>query len=439
MLTPTIVKSLLVSLLVSFQSGANDWSQWRGDDRDGDWKETGLVEQFDESSLDLLWQQPISSGYSGPTVADGRVYLMDRVVEGDDQSERVLCFDVKEGKPLWTHQYDAGYVNVGYVAGPRASVTVKDGMAYTLGTMGHAFCLDATTGQVVWSRDLNKEYSISESKRMPIWGIAGSPLLFMDHVILHIGGDQGACVVALDKATGKEVWRALDDRAQYSSPILIKQNGNDVVVVWTGDSVAGLNPQTGDVYWRHVFKPKQMPIGVATPVVHGNRMFFTSFYDGSLMLELGTDEMTVREIWRATGPNERKTRAIHSIISTPVWIDDHIYGVDSYGEFRCLNAEDGSRVWEDQSAVPKSRWSTIHFVQNRDKTWMFNERGDLILGELSPKGFKEISRANIIEPTTEQLRQRNGVCWSHPAYANRCVFVRNDREIKCYNLSADDQ
>ena len=153
------------------------------------------------------------------------------------------------------------------------------------------------------------------------------------------------------------------------------------------------------------------------------------------MLEMDSQEMSVAEVWRAVGPNERRTQALHSIISTPLWLGEHIYGVDSYGEFRCLRAADGSRVWDDPTAVPKSRWSTVHFVQNGDLTWMFNERGELILRELSPAGFKELSRAKIIEPTTEQLRQRNGVCWSHPAFANRCIFVRNDKELKCISLA----
>jgi outer membrane protein assembly factor BamB len=416
---------------------AQDWPQWRGDDRDGDWKETGLVSEFDTDSLKTLWTQPISSGYSGPTVAEGRVYVMDRRTADDRQTERVLCFDAATGQPVWQHEYEAEYVNVGYVAGPRASVTIDSGKAFSLGTMGHACCLEADSGRLLWQRDLNSDYNISGSQRMPIWGIAASPLVYGEKVILHIGGAGGACVVALDTATGKEIWRALDDRAQYSSPVLIRQNGRDVVVCWTGDSVAGLNPQDGQVYWRHPFTPSRMPIGVATPIIHDDQLFVTSFYDGSLMLRLNTGEMTVSEVWRATGPNERTTRALHSIISTPVWIGDHIYGVDSYGELRCLTAADGQRVWEDQTAVPRSRWSTIHFVQNGFRTWMFNERGELLLAELGPDGFHEISRAAVIEPTTEQLRQRNGVCWSHPAFANRCLFVRNDREIKCISLAAE--
>lgn len=415
--------------------GAQDWAQWRGNDRDGTWRETGLVAEFDQESLKTRWSQPVSAGYSGPTVADGRVYLMDRRTENGQQTERVLCFDSNRGDPIWQHEYQADYANVGYGAGPRASVTIEDGIAYSLGTMGNVCCLDAKTGDVIWQRDLDRDYRISETRRMPIWGISGSPLIYRENVILHVGGADGACVVALNKRTGEEVWRALDDRAQYSSPILVKQNGKDVVVCWTGDSVAGINPETGKVYWRFPFLPSRMPIGVATPVVQGNRLFFTSFYDGALMLEMDSPEMTVSEVWRASGPNERRTKALHSIISTPVWLGDYIYGVDSYGELRCLSASDGERVWEDLSAVPRSRWSTIHFVQNKNLTWMFNERGELILAKLTPEEFVEISRVQIIEPTTEQLRQRNGVCWSHPAFADRCIFVRNDQELKCISLA----
>ena len=425
-----------IFFFVSAVSQADDWTQWRGNGRDGQWTEQGLVEQFDTDSLDVLWRQPVASGYSGPTVSNGRVFVMDRQTV-PEQVERVLCFDEKTGKPLWDYTYAAEYSNVGYVAGPRASVTIDDGLAYSLGTMGHLTCLDAATGELKWEDNLNETYSIVSSRRMPIWGISASPLIYRNLVVVHIGGDEGACIVAFDKKTGQEKWRALGDRGQYSSPILARQNEKDILICWTGDSVAGLNPADGSVYWRHEFKPSRMPIGIATPIVQDGKIFLTSFYDGALMLEMEEGSMTVTSVWRAKGPNERKTNALHSIISTPIWIDEHLYGVDSYGELRCLKAVNGDRVWETQNAVPKSRWSTIHFVKNKDRVWMFNERGELILATLSPLGYEEISRAKLIEPTTAQLRQRNGVCWSHPAFANRCVFLRNDKEIICVNLAAD--
>ena len=128
---------------------------------------------------------------------------------------------------------------------------------------------------------------------------------------------------------------------------------------------------------------------------------------------------------------------MHSTISTPVIIDEHIYGVDSYGELRCLRVSDGGRVWEDTSAVPRDRWATIHFVRNGGEVWMFNERGELILGTLSPDGFAELSRGKLIEPTVDQLKRGGkGVAWSHPAFAYRHVFIRNDKELRCIDLSA---
>jgi outer membrane protein assembly factor BamB len=351
------------------------------------------------------------------------------------QMESIRCFDVASGDPLWQVEYEAVYT-ITYTAGPRASVTVDGGRAFALGSMGHLHCVNVEDGTVIWKRDLDSDYRISETKRLPIWGIACSPIIYGDNVILQIAGSEGACVVALQKATGKEVWRSLEDRGQYSSPVLVKQNGNDVLVCWTGDAVAGLNPASGEVYWRFPFPPTNMPIGVATPVIHEDDIFVTSFYDGSLMLRMDQSAMTVKKVWSARGPNERKTEALHSIISTPIWIGDHIYGVDSYGELRCIQASDGKRVWENQDAVKRNRWGTIHFVSADPNVWMFNEQGEMIVGRLDPDGMEEISRVKIIEPTRPQLPNRSGgVCWAHPAFANRCVFVRNDQEIVCIDLS----
>ncbi len=416
-------------------ASADDWPQWRGPTRDGVWRESGLLTTFSSRESTPEWTAKIGAGYSGPTVCDGRVFVTDRVAE-PRQIERVHCFDAKLGRKLWTYQYDCPYVGIGYTAGPRAAVTVDDDRAFALGAMGNLHCLDVGSGTVLWKRDLRKEFNI----KMPIWGIAAAPLVVDDLLILQIGGTPDACVVALEKRSGDEVWRALGDRACYSAPILIRQAGHDVVVCWTGDSVAGLDPRKGTVYWRFPFPPSRMPIGVATPIVHGDRLFVTSFYDGSLMLRLLPDRLGVEKVWHRVGPNERDTEALQSIISTPIWLGDHIYGVDSYGQLRCLQASDGSRVWEDQTATPKGRWSTIHFVRHvpDDRIWMFNERGELIIARLDPQGFHEISRTKIIDPTKQQLTRRGkGVCWAHPAFADRYVYARSDEKLVCISLEKD--
>jgi outer membrane protein assembly factor BamB len=179
-----------------------------------------------------------------------------------------------------------------------------------------------------------------------------------------------------------------------------------------------------------------MPIGAATPITDGKRLFVSSFYDGSMMLRLlGGEKPAAEQLWRKRGLNERQTAALHCMISTPVFDGDYVYGVDSYGQMRCLDAETGERIWESQEAVPKDRWSNIHMVRHGDRYVMFNERGELIFARLSPQGYDEISRAKLIEPTRVQLNQRGGVCWSHPAYANRHVFARNDEELVCASLA----
>jgi outer membrane protein assembly factor BamB len=411
---------------------ADDWPQWRGPNRDGVWNETGTLEKFADKQLKLRWRQPIASGYSGPTVAAGRVYVMDREVE-PKQTERVHCFDSLTGKPEWTHSYDCAYRGVGYTAGPRASVTIDEDRAYSLGSMGNLYCLDAAGGKVLWEKDLNQEYKI----RMPNWGIAASPLVEGNLVIVQIGGEN-ACLVAFDKLSGKEQWRALDDNASYSAPIMIQQAGQRVLLCWTGDSVVGMNAASGAVYWQIPFKPAKMVINVATPVLEKNRLFLTSFYDGSTMLAVAPDKLEATTLWRRSGRDEQHTDGLHSIIGTPYLEGDYVYGVDSYGELRCLDALSGDRIWESLQATPKSRWSTIHMVRNGSRIWMFNERGELIIARLSPSGYEELSRAKLIEPTRVQLPQRGGVCWSHPAYANRHVFARNDEELVCASLASGE-
>lgn len=407
-----------------------EWPQWRGDHRDGVWEQAGLVEKFATPELKPRWRVPIGSGYGGPTVGGGRVFLMDRVVEPVPQ-ERVHCYDWKTGRQLWTHAYDSDYAGLAYPDGPRASVTVHDGRAYALGAVGQFHCFNAATGSILWSKDLRKEFQI----RMQNWGISAAPLIEKDLVILQIGGTD-ACLVALDRKTGEERWRALPDRHSYSAPIVIDQAGKRVVVCVTGDRIVGVDAGTGQLYWEYPWPPKQVIITIPTPVVDRDRLLVTSFYDGAVMLRLLQDRPAVEKIWQKRGANERSTEALQGIISTALIIGDYVYGVDSYGELRCLDANTGERVWESLDAVPRNRWANIHFVRNGDKVWLFNERGQLIIAKLDPQGYHELSRAQLIKPTLGQLPQREGVCWTHPAFAYRHVFIRNDEELLCASLAA---
>jgi len=423
---------IIITSLICIPTRADDWPQWRGPSRDGIWSEKGIVKRFDTEQLPVRWRTIISNGYSGPTVANGRVYITDRLAT-PVQIERVHCFDAITGEKVWSHDYECIYERIDHRNGPRAAVTINENRAYSLGAMGHMFCFDAANGNVLWNRDLQKEYKI----RMPVWGIVASPLIEERLVIVLIGGEN-ACLVAFDKVNGKEVWRALSDSAGYSAPIVIEQAGKRVLVCWTGERVVGLNPLTGKLYWQHPFPPFRMIHNIATPVFQNNFIFVSGFFDGSLLLKVHPEKLAVEKVWQRRGPNERNTDSLHCCISTPILQGDYIYGVDSYGELRCLDLYTGDRIWESLLAVPNARWANIQMVRHEERIWMFNERGELIISKLSPKGYHEISRAKLINPTQGQLNQRGGVCWAHPAFAYKHIYIRNDEELICADLSSKD-
>lgn len=425
-----VIFALSLGLVLS--AGAADWPEFQGEGRQNIWTESGIIKSFSADQLKRKWSAPVGAGYSGPTVAGDGVYLMDRP---DEAQERIVCVDRETGVEKWIHAYDCQYNQIGYGYGPRACVTIKDGRAYAMGTMGHLHCLDAATGALVWSKILTNDYEVD----MPIWGLTNSPLVEGDHVIVQAAaGPEGACVVAFDKNTGKEKWRAFKDKASYVSPMMIEQGGQKVLVAWTGFRIAGMNPADGSVFWELETRPNKMPINVPGPAINEDttRAFLSVFYDGSRLLDIDQTAAKAKQLWARKGTSERRTDALHAIISPPYISGDYIYGIDSYGEMRCLEMATGDRIWEDQTATKYGRWSTVFMVRHGENTWMVNEQGDLILAKLDEKGYHEISRAKIIEPLTELKQRENGyVMWAPPAFANQCVYVKNDKELICISLA----
>ncbi len=438
----------LIALLLALPTlcRADDWPQWRGPARDGVWRETGLTDKLRtdaQGHIKLRWSAEIGAGYSQPTVADGRVYVTDRVDE-PKEIERVHCFDFETGQQVWSISYSAPY-NISYKSGPRAAVLIeKDtsrskpvSRAYALGGVGHLHCLDAETGKVLWKRNLAREYHID----MPRWGIAAGPLIEGDLLILHIGGEN-ACVVALDKRTGGEKWRAIDDDASYAAPIVIDQAGRRVLVVYTANVLFGLDVQTGKRLWSYEMPGSKWPISISTPVIttRGDERFIftTNAHVGSALLRLEQDKPAVTEVWRQQ--NARSADSLYSLIPTPFVRDGHIYGTHNRGELRCLELMTGKQVWESQEAVTPNRFATLHIVaqgESGKRVWVFNEHGELIIADLSPQGYRELSRGLLVPPTQPGLpSRRGGVTWAHPAFANRHVVARNDKLLVCADLSA---
>ncbi len=432
---------------------ADDWPQWLGPQRDGVWRETGILEKFPKDGPKVRWRFELSNGYSGPAVANGRVYITDRVLAKDAKNpsnpfakdpvkgeERVFCLNDKDGKEIWHYFYPCTY-EVAYPNGPRATPVVDDGRVYTLGTMGDLYCFNEKDGKVVWSKNLPKDYEAP----VPLWGFAAHPLIEGDKLICLVGG-KDSVVVAFDKKTGAEKWKALsvkEDHIGYVPPTLVKVGAKKQLIIWHPEGVNGLDPETGAFLWQTEKLKWKNELTVSTPVLDDDKLFITAFYEGAMVLKLDKDKPGATVVWKAKDRGEapEQTTTLHSIIPTPYIRDGYVYGVCSYGELRCLKLEDGSRVWEDLRATgnqtkPTERWANAFLTPQGDRWFLFNEKGDLIIAKLSPKGYEEIDRTHLLDPTTVLAKNRN-VLWSHPAYANKSIYVRNDKEIVCFSLAAE--
>ena len=418
---------------------ANDWPEWRGAGRRGVLTETGLLETFPAGGLSVVWRTPIHGGYSGPAVAGGRVFITD-ARRPDPRStavvERALALDEQTGEVLWSREWETDYAGLQlvYAIGPRATPTVDDDRVYMLGAMGNLLALHVEDGRVLWQKDFPEDFNTE----VPSWGMAGAPLVDGDRLICLVGGEPDAKMMAFDKYTGEEIWRALssDWEPGYSQPIIVEAGGARQLIAWHPRDISSLNPETGEIYWevRHIV---DMGINPATAVRSGPYLFFTSQYGGARMLLLDERTPGARVLWEGVGESDPEYgfdfNTLNSVISTPVIDGDYVYGVDGHGLLRCLELETGRRVWETDALIgERTNWATAFFVRHEDRYFINTDTGDLVIAELSPGGYRELSRTRLIEPTHPYVRRRRSgdvVNWSHPAYANSHIVARNDREI----------
>jgi outer membrane protein assembly factor BamB len=412
---------LAFTLLPAVSVRADDWPQWRGPNRDGVCREAGLLETFPAGGLKVRWRAPVGWGWSSPVVAQGRVYLADADVVKPKPRERLHCFDEKTGKPLWTHSYEVVYPDWAFdpkqESGPVATPIVQNGKVYCIGRLGQLFCLDARTGDVVWQKNLETEYQVAWSPGMP------SPLIEGDLLILVIGGKPGACVVAFHKDTGKEVWKALDESMTFGSPIVIASGGKRQLIVWTQESVTSLDPANGRTIWRQRLLTGS-DYAVSTPVFREGRLLI-----GGLMMQLDADKPAAVLRWPES---KSPTRRVLSNTSTALLWGDHVYSAKSSGQLICLDASTGEQVWETDKVTDLKNGASIHLTPNGDSVLLYTDRGELIRARLTPEGYKEISRAAVLQPTMPFGGRK--VTWSPPAYANGHIFARNSKELVCASL-----
>lgn len=421
---------------------ADDWPQWMGRNRDAVWTETGIVDKFPDGGPKVVWRTPIGSGYSGPSVVGDRVYVMDYVTTDNikrdnfarmrlDGDERTVCLDAESGKILWKHSYPRKYT-ISYPCGPRCTPTVVDGKVYSLGAEGNLSCLSAQSGSVLWSKDFIKDYK----SKTPMWGFTSHPLVDGKKLICVVGGEN-AEVVAFDKDDGKELWKSLSSKEPgYCPPTIIEAGGVRQLLIWSSESLNGLDPETGKTYWTVPLAARQA-MGIMAPRQNGSYLFAGAVYGTAVGLKLDSSKPAVTELWR--GVENMKGKGLYPMNMTPFVENGVMYGVDQPGQFRAVKIENGERLWESWKPVTGKDESrpvpcgTAFVVKNGDRFFLFNELGELVIATLGPKGYHELGRAKLLDPT--------GVCfgrpvvWSHPAFANKRCFARNDKEIVCVSLA----
>ncbi len=447
------MRALLVLGLLAVAAApvvADDWAQWRGPDRLAVWQEDGILETFPEDGLKVKWRTPLRSGFAGPAVAGGRVFVLDWLEDPQsrtlDGTERLVALDEETGEVLWTHEWTTTYrmLMASYAVGPRATPTVDGDRVYAVGATGRLFCFDAASGDVLWSKDYIAEYDTS----VPTWGIASAPLVDGDKLIAVVGGEPDALVVAFDKRTGEELWRAVEVVGEmgYGQPVIYEAGGARQLIVWHAAALVSLDPETGEVYWEETWEVGA-GMSVATPVRSGDYLLVSQFYNGSLMMRLNADRPAATRLWNGSSRSEMPdlTDGLHSLITTPLIIDDHVYGVGSYGELRGLDARTGERVWMSAEMTSQERWGTAFLVRHRDRYFVNNDAGDLIIAQFTPQGYVELDRTKLIDADGSagigagpNRRWDRAINWTHPAYANRHIVQRNNSGILRASLAASD-
>lgn len=415
---------------------ADDWPQWMGPKRDNVWRESGILNKFPEGGPKVLWRTSIAGGYSGPAVARGRVFITDYVtadnvkVDNFDRKEfsgveRVLCLDEATGKILWKHETPVKYT-VSYPAGPRCTPSVDGDRVYTLGTEGNLFCFNVADGKVLWEKDLKSAYNTKAA----LWGYSAHPLIDGDR-LLTLAGGEGSHIVALDKMTGAEIWRASDaPETGYSPPTIIEYAGVRQLILLQPNAVVSIEAETGKPLWSVPYEASNGSI-IMSPVMVGSYLYVAGYSNRSLLLEMDSKKPGVKEVWRD------KRNVICPVNVQPFVIDDVVYGMDQKGVLRAVRIPSGERLWESEESIGKrpAGSETTFLVRHEDRFVMFNELGELVLGRLSPDGYSELDRAKVIEPSN--LAFGREVVWSMPAFANRHAYIRNDNEIICVDLAGE--
>ena len=405
--------ALLLTLLIAGTSASTpvappDWPQWHGPDRTAISTETGLLKAWPAAGPPLVWSiSGIGEGYGSVAIKGDRIYVQG-VKEGQSS---VFCLNRGDGKVVWVTQLSPR-LGQDKGPGPRGTPTVENDRLYALTESGELGCLKVADGSVSWRRNILKDFS----GRNPRWLISESPLIDGDRLILMPGG-QGASIVALDKITGKTLWttKELSDEAAYSSCIAADIGNVRTIVGFTGRAGVGVRASDGKLMWR--YEPvSNRTANIATPIVHDNKVFYTSAYGTGcalLGLRVDGDEVKAEEIYFS-----REMMNHHGGV---VLLNGYLYGFNN-SILSCVEFATGKTVWRDRS-VGKG---TLTYADGL--LYLLGENNVVGLADASPTGYKERGRF--------QIADQGWPSWAHPVVCGGRFYIRNQGTLACYDIKA---
>ena len=354
-----------------------------------------------------------------PTLAEDLSNFWERVCHARQAVDLLAGTGLEAtGKELWKHEIPVTYT-ISYPAGPRCTPTVDGDRVYTLGAEGNLLCLAVTDGRVIWAKDLKQDYETKAA----LWGWAGHPLVDGNRLFV-IAGTAKAHVVALDTLTGKELWRAGTAPEQgYSPPTIIEAAGVRQLVLMKPDGMYAVAPDTGAILWETPYNADNGSI-IMAPLKVGEHVYVGGFQEKNLCVKLTADKPGVEVVWR----NKAK-HGISAVNVQPFVDGTMVYGFHEKGDLRGIEIPSGAVKWSSPGPfgdrAPPS--ATAFITRHGNRFFLFAETGDLVIAKLSPAGYEEIDRAHLLDTTQSAFGR--GVVWCPPAYADRSVFIRNDKEL----------
>ena len=456
------------AVVVEDDRDGTDWPHFLGPTHDGVSSETGLLDSWPEDGPPLVWEKDVGTGYSAPSIRQGRLVLHHR----EENREIVECFDAVSGKELWENSYPSRFRDpYGYNNGPRCSPLLTEEHCYTLGAEGKLLCLRIEDAELVWEHDLKNQYDIPDG----FFGVGATPILEDNLLIVLVGGQPNAGVVAFNSKSGDVVWEAVgkdtwdgaetgwandpqhnwDDEemvVSYSSPVAATIHGKRHVLCLMRQGLVSLDPKTGKENFKHWFRSRAYEsVNAARPVVVNDTILLSAAYRvGSTVLKVFPDGKSYDVLWS-------DPRNLLAHWSTPVYLDDCYFGFsgrhENEGELRCIDAMTGKVKWSTSGAAEGLELgrlpdgTIVDRKSGEEILWPYYGRGAKILVDgkflvLSEHGVLSLLNATTAgwqESSRFQALPSEPKTWVAPVISHKRLYLRSDGKLKCYDLMANPE